>query len=79
MFLEIKVTAESSAALCTDKGFLSSMGVHVEGQIVGLVEALPTEGTFVFSLGAVCQFMVFVVALLVKTLAADLTGIRFHP
>lgn len=37
------------------------MGVHVEGQVVDLVEGLVADGAFVLLLAAVSQFMVLVV------------------
>lgn len=46
------------------------MGVHVEGQVVDLVEGLVADGTFVLLLAAVGQLVVLVVPFLVKAFAA---------
>ena len=73
MFLEVKVAAEALAAERTGEWLLVVVGVHVEGEVIHLVEGLVTYTTAVLLLGAVRQFVVLVVALLVEALAAELT------
>ena len=72
VFLEVKVPAEALPTDVTGEGLLVVVGVHVEGQVVDLMEGLVTNVTFVLLLRRVCQFMVLVVALLVEALATEL-------
>ena len=52
------------------------MRVHVEGEVVDLMEGLVADDALVGLFDAVRQFVVLVVALLVEALAAKLTHIR---
>lgn len=54
------------------------MRVHVEGKIIDLMEGLIADITFVRLLAAVRQFVILVVALLVKALAAELADERLE-
>lgn len=77
VLLEIEVAAETLGADFAREWLLVVVGVHVEGEIVHLVKCLVTNGAFVGFVTAVGQFVVLVVALLVETLAAVLTDVRF--
>ena len=72
VLLQVEVPAESLAADLAAEGLLIVVGVHVEGEVVDLVEGLVADVAFVSLLTAVGQFVVLVVALLVETLAAVL-------
>lgn len=61
MLLEVKVPAEALAARGAGEGLLVVVGVHVEGQVVDLVEGLVANGTFVLLLAAVGQLVILVV------------------
>lgn len=54
------------------------MRVHVEGEIVDLMECLVADDALVGLFDAVRQFVVLVVALLVESLAAVLADERFE-
>lgn len=70
MLLEVEVSTEALAANLAGEGLFIIVCVHVEGQVVYLMESFRTNGTFVRLFAAVCQFVVLVVALLVEALAA---------
>lgn len=72
MLLEIKVPAESFATYFTGKWLLVVVRVHVESQVVDLVESFVTYVTLVCLFTAVRQLVVLIVALLVETFAAVL-------
>lgn len=61
VLLEIKVPAKALAARGAGERLLVVVGVHVEGQVVDLVEGLVADGAFVLLLAAVGQLMVLVV------------------
>lgn len=61
VLLEVKVPAEALAARGAGEGLLVVVGVHVEGQVVDLVEGLVADGAFVLLLAAVGQLVVLVV------------------
>ena len=79
VLLEVKVAAESLAADGTLEGFLVVVCVHVEGEVVHLVERLVTHVTLVRLLARVGEFVVLVVALLVEAFPAELTHERLVP
>ena len=76
MFLEVEVATESLAAHGAGEGLLVVVGVHVEGEVVDLVEGLVADATLVLLLSAVGELVVLVVALLVEALAAVLADER---
>jgi hypothetical protein len=76
VFLQIKVPAKPFGTHRTRKRFLLVMSVHVKCQIVDLVERLVTDRALVLLFGAVGQFVVFVVTLLVKSFPTKLANVR---
>lgn len=72
VLLEIEVSTKALSANLTGERFFIVVCVHVEGQIVDLVESFRTDGALVSLFAAVRQFVILVVALLVETLAAIL-------
>ena len=62
VFLQVKVPAEALAARGAGEGLLVVVRVHVEGEVVDLVEGLVTDGAFVLLLPAVRQLVVLVVS-----------------
>lgn len=61
VLLEIKVPAEALAAGGAGEGLLVVVGVHVEGQVVHLMESLVADIALELLLAAVGQFVVFVI------------------
>ena len=78
VFLEIKIAAESLAAHAAGERLLLVVRVHVEGQVVHLVEGLVADDALVGLLAAVGQLVVLVVALLMEALAAELADERLE-
>ncbi len=78
VFLEVEIAAESLAADATSEGFLLVVRVHVEGEVVDLVEGFVADDAFVGLFDAVRQFVVLVVAILVEALAAELADERLE-
>lgn len=72
VFLEIEVAAESLAAGGAGEGLLVVVRVHVERQVVDLVEGLVADGALVLLLPTVCQLVVLVIPFLMETFAAEL-------
>lgn len=70
VLLQVEVSAEALGADFALKRLLVVVGVHVERQVVDLMERLLTDLTLVSLLAAVGQLVVLVVALLMKTLPA---------
>lgn len=62
VFLEVKVPAEAFAAGGAGEGLLVVVGVHVERQVVHLVESLVADIALELLLAAVSQLVVFVIA-----------------
>lgn len=79
VLLEVEVPAEALAADGTLEGLFVVVGVHVEGEVVDLMEGLVAHVAFVRLLARVSEFVVLVVALLVESLAAKLTHERLVP
>lgn len=61
VLLEVKVPAEALAARGASKGLLVVVCVHVEGEVVDLVESLVADIALELLLPAVGQLVVFVV------------------
>lgn len=61
MFLEVEVAAEAFAACGAREWLLVVVRVHVEGEVVDLVEGLAADGAFKLLLTAVRQLVVFVI------------------
>lgn len=79
VLLQIKVATEALGADVASEGLAIVVGVHVEGEIVHLVESLAAQGALVGLFAAVGQFVVLVVALLVEALSTGLAYEWFHP
>ena len=62
MFLQVKVATEALATGGAGEGLLIVVRVHVEGQVVDLVEGLVADGALVLLLPAVRQLVVLVVS-----------------
>ena len=71
MFLEIKVPTKSFLAYAARVWLLFIVCMHVEREIVHLVESLITYITLVLLLRAVREFMVLVIPFLVKAFTAE--------
>lgn len=61
VLLEVKVPAEALAARGAGEGLLVVVGVHVEGEVVNLVESLVADIALELLLPAVGQLVVFVI------------------
>lgn len=77
MFLQIEITAESFRAEFTREWLLVVVCVHMEGKVIYLMKRLVANGAFIGLLAAVCESVIFVVAFLMETFAAELADIRF--
>lgn len=77
VLLQVEVPAEPFAAYPAGERLFVVVRVHVEGQVVHLVERLVAHGTLICLFAAVRQLVVLVVAFLVETLAAELARKRF--
>lgn len=62
MLLQVEVATEALAAGGTGEGLLVVVCVHVEGEVVHLVERLAADGTLELLLAAVRQLVVLVVS-----------------
>ena len=62
VFLQVEVAAEALAAGGAGEGLLVVVRVHVEGQVVDLMEGLVADGALVLLLPAVSQLVVLVVS-----------------
>lgn len=67
VLLQIEVPAKAFKAHGASVRFLFVVGVHVECQIVDLMECLVANVAFVRFFAAVGELMVFVIALLMET------------
>lgn len=70
VFLEVEVPAEALAADLAGEGFFVVVGVHVEGEVVDLVEGFRADGAFISFFPAVGELVIFVIALLMEAFAA---------
>lgn len=77
VLLEVEIATKSFVTNRTLKGFLFVMGVHVEGQVVDLVEGFIAYVTFIRFFARMREFMILIVAFLVKTFATKLAYPRF--
>lgn len=78
VLLQIEVPAKALAAYLTGERLLVVVRVHVERQIVDLMEGLVAHGAFVFLHAAVRQRVILVISLLMKSLAAELAYVRLE-
>lgn len=62
VLLQVKVPAEAFATCGAGEGLLVVVRVHVEGEVVHLVERLAADGTLELLLAAVRQLVVLVVS-----------------
>jgi len=62
VFLQVKVAAEALSAGATGEGLLVVVRVHVEGEVVDLVEGFVADGALVLLLPAMRQLVVLVVS-----------------
>jgi hypothetical protein len=75
VLLQIEVPAKTFRANLALERLLIIVGVHVERQIIDLMESLVTDRAFVGLLARVCQLVILVVPLLMEALSAVLTNI----
>lgn len=61
VLLQVEVTAEAFPTRGASEGFLVIVRVHVERQVVDLMEGLVADGTLVLLLPTVGQLVVFIV------------------
>lgn len=78
MFLQVEVPAEAFAALFACVWLRVIMRVHVECEIVHLMECFVADVTFVGLFPCVCQSMIFIVSLLMETFSAELANPRLE-
>lgn len=76
VLLQVEVPAEPFAAGLAGERFLVVVRVHVEGQIVDLMERLVADVALVGLFAAMRQFVILVVPLLVEAFAADVADER---
>lgn len=69
MFLEVEVSAEALAADLAGERLLVIVGVHMEGEVVYLMEGLGADGAFISFFPAVGELVILVIALLMETFA----------
>lgn len=79
VFLQVEVATKAFAAHVTGEGLFVIVRVHVEGEIVDLVEGFGAHAALVRLFAAVRQLVVLVVALLVETFSAVLADEGFVP
>lgn len=71
MLLEVEVATKALCANLAGERFLIVVCVHVKGKIVHLMKGLVADVTLVRFVAAVCQFVVFVVSLLMESFATE--------
>lgn len=76
MFLQVEIPAKALAANFTGERFFVVMRVHVKSEIIDLMERLVADVALICLFSAVRQFMIFVVALLMKSFTAELADKR---
>lgn len=74
VLFQVEIPAKAFSANGTLKGLLFVVGVHVKGEVVHLVKSLVAYVAFVSFLTRVGQFVVLVVALLMKTFSTKLAN-----
>lgn len=79
MLFEIKIATESFGADLTGEWLLVVVGVHVEGEIIDLMEGFIADRALICFIAAVCQFVILIVALLMETLPTKFTHERLIP
>lgn len=77
VLLQIEIPTKPFPADLTSEWFLIVVGVHVEGEVVYLMEGFRTYCTFISLFATVSQFMIFIVAFLMKPFSAVLTNEGF--
>lgn len=77
MFLQVEISAESLVAGRTSERLLVCVRMHMESQIIRLIEALLTYGTLKSLLIVMSQPMISVVSILMERLSTDVTDVRF--
>lgn len=70
MLLEVEVSAKALAADLAGEWLFVVVGVHVEGEVVDLVEGFRAHSTLISFFTAVRELVILVIALLVEALAA---------
>lgn len=74
VFLKVEVSAETLSAYTASERFPFIVCVHMEGQVVHLVECFVADRAFVRFLPTVGESVVFIVSFLVKTFSTKLTN-----
>ena len=77
MLFEVEIPAEPFAAFLACKWLLIIMRVHVECQIIDLMEGFAADVALKWLFSSVCQSVIFIITLLVKTFAANIANKRF--
>jgi hypothetical protein len=75
VLLQIEIAAEPLLTHRACVRFLFVVGVHMEGQVVHLMECLLADVTLVCLLTRMRESVVFIVALLVEALSAEFTSV----
>lgn len=70
MLLEVEVSAKALAADLAGEWLFIVVGVHVEGEVVDLVEGFRAHCTLISFFTAVRELVILVIALLMEALAA---------
>lgn len=70
MLLEVEVSAKALAADLAGEWLFVVMGVHVESEVVDLVEGFRAHRTLISFFTAVRELVILVIALLMEALAA---------
>ena len=76
MLFKVKIPAESFTAFLACKWLLVIVRVHVKCKIVHLMEGLATDVTLEWFFAGVCESVIFVVAFLVESFAANIADER---
>lgn len=79
VLLQVEVAAKTLATSGAGEGLLVIVCVHVESQVVDLVEGLVADRALVLLFPAMCQLVVLVVSFLVEAFPAELADKRFVP
>lgn len=76
MLLKVEVPAKAFSANAASERLSFVVGVHVEGQVVDLVEGLVANVALVSLLSTMCQTVVLVVAFLMESFPAEFADER---